>query len=285
MGALSIALAYGIDVKSENDPNIHYAEEAVKGLAGAANFSAFLVNSIPLLKHVPSWFPGAKWKKKAEMWSDWTVKMREIPFQQSLEQLVSLSRFHCSSYPSFLAGYFGLMAIWLIYCSGWRNGDILIGHERHSGHWGDSRSRTSNDCHQRHCWQLLCWYECCQKSLSSRHIWHLFQGVLTQLYPLSVHSSWWWYAILRFKTRLRRNLIALSEKASCLITATRLRYLTSVLSWRKLSGTTSISDEIGILIHELFLGRFQAITPFGMSWFVERCLNTNTYLWQLFPII
>lgn len=86
MGALSIALAYGIDVKSENDPNIHYAEEAVKGLAGAANFSAFLVNSIPVLKYVPSWFPGAGWKKKAEVWSDWTVKMREIPFQQSLEQ-------------------------------------------------------------------------------------------------------------------------------------------------------------------------------------------------------
>ena len=91
MGALSIALAYGIDVKSENDPNIHYAEEAVKGLAGAANFSAFLVNSIPVLKYVPSWFPGAGWKKKAEVWSDWTVKMREIPFQQSLEQFVSLS--------------------------------------------------------------------------------------------------------------------------------------------------------------------------------------------------
>jgi len=112
MGALSIALAYGIDVKSENDPNIHYAEEAVKGLAGAANFSAFLVNSIPLLKYVPSWFPGAEWKKKAEMWSDWTVKMREIPFQQSLEQLVSLFRFVFfagipAPHPSSFAGYFG----------------------------------------------------------------------------------------------------------------------------------------------------------------------------------
>lgn len=113
MGALSIALAYGIDVKSENDPNIHYAEEAVKGLAGAANFSAFLVNSIPVLKYVPSWFPGAGWKKKAKVWSDWTVKMREIPFQQSLEQFVSLSHncWNSSSYSLFFAGCFVSIAV------------------------------------------------------------------------------------------------------------------------------------------------------------------------------
>jgi len=97
MGALSIAIAYGIDVKPKNDPNIHYAEEAVKGLAGAANFGAFLVNSIPMLKYVPSWFPGAAWKRQAQVWNDWTFKMRETPFQQSLKQLVS--SFHISGIP------------------------------------------------------------------------------------------------------------------------------------------------------------------------------------------
>lgn len=98
MGALSIAIAYGIDVNSKNDPNIHYAEQAVKGLAGAANFGAFLVNSIPMLKYVPSWFPGAAWKRQAQVWNDWTLKMRDIPFQQSLKRLVSLS--HTSGIPA-----------------------------------------------------------------------------------------------------------------------------------------------------------------------------------------
>ncbi|KXN82953.1 O-methylsterigmatocystin oxidoreductase [Leucoagaricus sp. SymC.cos] len=87
MGAITISLGYGIDIKPKNDSNIHIANEAVKGLAGAANFSAFLVNSIPALKYVPSWFPGAAWKRQAEEWYGWTMKMRDIPFQRSLEQL------------------------------------------------------------------------------------------------------------------------------------------------------------------------------------------------------
>ncbi|KAF9451579.1 cytochrome P450 [Macrolepiota fuliginosa MF-IS2] len=87
MGAITLSLGYGIDVKPQNDPNIRIADEAVKGLAGAANFSAFLVNSIPALKYVPSWFPGAGWKRQAEIWYDWTMKMRDIPFEKSLEQL------------------------------------------------------------------------------------------------------------------------------------------------------------------------------------------------------
>lgn len=88
MGAVTISLGYGIEVKPK-DSNIKVATEAVKGLAGAANFSAFLVNSIPALKYVPSWFPGAGWKRQAEIWYDWTMKMRDIPFEKSLQQLVS----------------------------------------------------------------------------------------------------------------------------------------------------------------------------------------------------
>jgi hypothetical protein len=90
VGAIAISLGYGIDIKPKADPNIHIAEKAVKGLASAANFSAFWVNSFPVLKYVPLWFPGAIWKRQAEEWRDWTMKMRDIPFQKSLEQLVSL---------------------------------------------------------------------------------------------------------------------------------------------------------------------------------------------------
>lgn len=99
MGAITISLAYGIEVKP-GDPNIKIADEAVKGLAGAANFSAYLVNSIPILKYVPSWFPGAAWKKQAEIWYDWTMKMRDIPFEKSLQQLVSYPRYGSNSLAS-----------------------------------------------------------------------------------------------------------------------------------------------------------------------------------------
>ncbi|EKM77629.1 hypothetical protein AGABI1DRAFT_122003 [Agaricus bisporus var. burnettii JB137-S8] len=86
MGAITLSLGYGIEVKPK-DTTINIATEAVKGLAGAANFSAFLVNSIPALKYVPSWFPGTGWKKQAQIWRDWTLKMRDVPFEKSLRQL------------------------------------------------------------------------------------------------------------------------------------------------------------------------------------------------------
>ena len=81
-------ITYGIDVKDSNDPYISIAEEAIDGLTKAGVTGAFWVDMFPLLKYVPSWVPGAGFKKKAARWKAALVNMTEKPFEYVKEQLV-----------------------------------------------------------------------------------------------------------------------------------------------------------------------------------------------------
>jgi hypothetical protein len=47
-GATVIAVAYGIDVQSSNDPYIEVSEKALEGLLQAAVPGAFLVDTFPI---------------------------------------------------------------------------------------------------------------------------------------------------------------------------------------------------------------------------------------------
>ncbi|KAJ8079621.1 hypothetical protein PM082_011208 [Marasmius tenuissimus] len=59
-----LSIAYGIEVLPENDPYVALAEEGVRILGTAQRPGAYLVESIPLLKYIPEWFPGAAWKRR-----------------------------------------------------------------------------------------------------------------------------------------------------------------------------------------------------------------------------
>ncbi|KAL0578653.1 hypothetical protein V5O48_003353 [Marasmius crinis-equi] len=82
-----LGIAYGIDVLSENDPYVAAAERALESLGLGIAPGAFLVESIPLLKHVPGWFPGAGFKRKAKEWAGFSTVMREMPFQATLAKI------------------------------------------------------------------------------------------------------------------------------------------------------------------------------------------------------
>lgn len=86
-------MAYGIDVLPSNDPYINLAERALEGMAAAVRPGAFLVETIPLLRHVPTWFPGAKFKRDAQMWTQWANEMLEVPFAAALDDMVCLCAF------------------------------------------------------------------------------------------------------------------------------------------------------------------------------------------------
>ena len=81
-------IGYGITVQESDDPYISIAEEALNGIAVAGVPGAFWVDSFPILKYVPSWFPGASFQKKAARWRDATNTMAEKPFRRVQEQLV-----------------------------------------------------------------------------------------------------------------------------------------------------------------------------------------------------
>ncbi|KAJ7451293.1 cytochrome P450 [Mycena latifolia] len=68
-GEVIMAVTYGIRVLPSNDPHITLAHTVVDAIAVAAMPGRFLVNSFPCLKYVPSWFPGARFKRQAKEWS------------------------------------------------------------------------------------------------------------------------------------------------------------------------------------------------------------------------
>ena len=81
-------VSYGIDVKDSDDPYILVAEEATGGMSEAAIPGAFWVDFFPILKYIPSWFPGAGFQKKAAHWRTLVTTMIEKPFGYVKEQLV-----------------------------------------------------------------------------------------------------------------------------------------------------------------------------------------------------
>ena len=91
--AIIMKIAYGIAVQESDDPYISMAEVAVTGLAEAAIPGAFWVDTFPILKYVPSWFPGAGFQKKAARWREATNTMAENPFRHVQEQLVQVNFF------------------------------------------------------------------------------------------------------------------------------------------------------------------------------------------------
>ncbi|KAK7043906.1 hypothetical protein VNI00_008072 [Paramarasmius palmivorus] len=73
-------IAYGIRVEKRSDPYIEIAETALEGLSAAAVPGAYLVDSIPLLKYVPAWFPGAGFQKQAAYWKTLSSAMAHRPY-------------------------------------------------------------------------------------------------------------------------------------------------------------------------------------------------------------
>ena len=81
-------IAYGIEVQETGDHYISLAEEVIKGGSEAAIPGAFWVDFFPILVHVPSWFPGAGFKKKAAHWRKLNENMVQRPFRYVQDKLV-----------------------------------------------------------------------------------------------------------------------------------------------------------------------------------------------------
>ena len=89
-GALLLRVAYGYDVDQTQpeDPLVTIAEDAMRGFSRASEPGAFLVDTLPWLKYVPAWFPGARFKVIAkQMWED-RERLYNIPFAYVKEQMV-----------------------------------------------------------------------------------------------------------------------------------------------------------------------------------------------------
>ncbi|KAJ7065510.1 cytochrome P450 [Mycena amicta] len=87
-GRLIMDMTYGITVRAEADPYIDTIEEAMRGLSIATIPGAFLVDMFPVLKYVPSWFPGANFKRRAARWRKVRLDAVEVPFEETRKNVM-----------------------------------------------------------------------------------------------------------------------------------------------------------------------------------------------------
>lgn len=80
---------YGHEV-TPNDYFVSIAEQAGARVNGAAFTSTSLVNIFPLLRHIPSWLPGAGFKREALESQRLTSLMQSAPFEFVKENLVAI---------------------------------------------------------------------------------------------------------------------------------------------------------------------------------------------------
>ncbi|KAF9545039.1 cytochrome P450 [Agrocybe pediades] len=79
-GQTIMAITYGIQIQLENDLYVLTAEAAVSGLSTASVTGAFLVDYFPALKYVPTWFPGASFRRRAKEWRKLSERMVTTPY-------------------------------------------------------------------------------------------------------------------------------------------------------------------------------------------------------------
>jgi len=63
--SLMMESIYGHTVTSDDDEYLHYAEAALKGTTEVASPGAAIVDILPFIRHIPSWMPGAGFKREA----------------------------------------------------------------------------------------------------------------------------------------------------------------------------------------------------------------------------
>jgi len=80
-GDFILTIAYGIEVRENDDKFLLTAENAMVAMAAAGDATNYLVDFLPILKYVPSWFPGAKFKREAKAWRKDVLAIPEAPFE------------------------------------------------------------------------------------------------------------------------------------------------------------------------------------------------------------
>ncbi|KAJ7685994.1 cytochrome P450 [Mycena rosella] len=89
-GAMVLHLTYGYKIKEQgNDPLVDLADKALAEFSEITRPGAFLVDVMPILKYVPSWFPGTEFKRLAKTYTKSCDDLAEVPLAYVNEQMTS----------------------------------------------------------------------------------------------------------------------------------------------------------------------------------------------------
>ncbi|KAF8598024.1 cytochrome P450 [Ceratobasidium sp. AG-I] len=88
-GSTLLSAVYGYEVTSADERLVKMVEAAFNQLGQVAASPHYLVNIIPWLQYVPTWFPGAGWKRNAKAWSAERDEMLRVPYDWTKTQIAS----------------------------------------------------------------------------------------------------------------------------------------------------------------------------------------------------
>ncbi|KAH9067874.1 cytochrome P450 [Lactarius vividus] len=81
-GGLNLNVVYGLEATRDDDPALLKVEGATDLLANhiTAGGGLWAVDVLPFLKYLPTWFPGAGFRRKAAVWKEIIVDSVDFPF-------------------------------------------------------------------------------------------------------------------------------------------------------------------------------------------------------------
>ncbi|KAI8970552.1 cytochrome P450 [Trametes punicea] len=90
IGSQTLSIVYGHRVTKDDDPHLKRAEEMLELLSNhiaSAGAGVWMVDIFPSLKYVPSWLPGAGFKRKAVIWKEKIERCASLPFKWVQENI------------------------------------------------------------------------------------------------------------------------------------------------------------------------------------------------------
>ncbi|KAJ7457987.1 cytochrome P450 [Mycena galericulata] len=83
-GSIILRVTYGYRTAPQDDKFLLLAERVMGAFSQASQPGAWAVDIIPWLRHIPSWFPGAGFKRTAAYWNQMHMEVVESPFDWAL---------------------------------------------------------------------------------------------------------------------------------------------------------------------------------------------------------
>lgn len=88
IGAAVLDVAYGIQALPENDPFVNLAEKTMDIVSKEGLPGRWLVDTVPMLKHIPAWMPGATFHSVAEEAKEHLRATADVPFDLVKQAMV-----------------------------------------------------------------------------------------------------------------------------------------------------------------------------------------------------
>ncbi|KAJ8088573.1 hypothetical protein PM082_022646 [Marasmius tenuissimus] len=79
-GSIILKITYGYALKAKDDPYLDLALSSLEGIIASGNHGSFWVDYLPVVKHVPAWFPGASFQRKAKVWRQSNKELKDRPW-------------------------------------------------------------------------------------------------------------------------------------------------------------------------------------------------------------